>query len=317
MSTSLNLPPAVMLMGPTASGKTALSLYLADQLPFEIISVDSALVYKGMDIGTSKPDQATLRKYPHHLIDICSPEEVYSVAQFRSDALRVMQDITSRGKIPLLAGGTMLYYRSLIQGLSELPSANQEVRKSLEQFMEKNGLPALHERLKAVDAVAAQKIHPHDPQRIQRALEVYELSGKPISQWWEEQKSNKLPYSVLKLAVSTSERSLLHERIETRFKQMLEEGFVDEVKSLRARGDLDLNNPSMRAVGYRQVWQYLNGEYSFKDMQYKGIVATRQLAKRQLTWLRSEQDLHWFKSDQNNFEQQVLKLIQQAPNLML
>jgi len=317
MSTSVNLPPVVMLMGPTASGKTALSLYLTDQFPFEIISVDSALVYKGMDIGTSKPDQGVLQKYPHHLIDICSPKEAYSVAQFRSDALKVMQDITSRGKIPLLAGGTMLYYRSLIQGLSELPSADEEVRKSLEQFTEKNGLAALHERLKAVDAVAAQKIHPHDPQRIQRALEVYELSGKPISQWWEEQKSNKLPYSVLKIAVSTSERSLLHERIETRFKQMLEEGFVDEVKTLRTRGDLDLNKPSMRAVGYRQVWQYLDGEYSFEDMQYKGIVATRQLAKRQLTWLRSEQDLHWFKSDQNNFEQQVLKLIQQAPSLTL
>jgi len=315
MSTSLNLPPAIMLMGPTASGKTALSLYLADQFPFEIISVDSALVYKGMDIGTSKPDQNVLQNYPHHLIDICSPEEAYSVAQFRSDALKAMQDITSRGKIPLLVGGTMLYYRSLVQGLSELPSANEEVRKSLEQFMDKHGLPALHKRLQSVDLVAAQNIHPNDPQRIQRALEVYEISGKPISQWWEEQKSNKLPYSVLKIAVSTSERSLLHERIEMRFKQMLEEGFVDEVKNLRARGDLDLNKPSMRAVGYRQAWQYLDGEYSFEDMQYKGIVATRQLAKRQLTWLRSEQDLHWFKSDQNNFEQQVLKLIQQVPNL--
>ena len=315
MSTSVNLPPAIMLMGPTASGKTALSLYLADQFPFEIISVDSALVYKGMDIGTSKPDQNVLQNCPHHLVDICSPEEVYSVAQFRSDALKAMQDITSRGKIPLLVGGTMLYYRSLIQGLSELPSANEEVRKSLEQYMDKHGLPALHKRLQSVDLVAAQNIHPNDPQRIQRALEVYEISGKPISQWWEEQKGDKLPYSVLKIAVSTSERSLLHERIEMRFKQMLEEGFVDEVKTLRARGDLDLNKPSMRAVGYRQAWQYLDDEYSFEDMQYKGIVATRQLAKRQLTWLRSEQDLHWFKSDQNNFEQQVLKLIQQVPNL--
>lgn len=317
MSAIHNLPPAIMLMGPTASGKTALSLYLADRFPVEIISVDSALVYKGMDIGTSKPDQNILQKYPHHLVDICLPEDAYSVAQFRLDALAAMQDITSRGKIPLLVGGTMLYYRSLIQGLSELPSADEKVRESLERYLHEKGLPSLHERLKKVDPVAAQKIHPNDPQRIQRALEVYEISGKPISQWWEEQKSNKLPYSSLKLAVSTSERSLLHERIEMRFDQMLEEGFVDEVKTLKARGNLDLNKPSMRAVGYRQVWQYLDDEYSYEDMRYKGIVATRQLAKRQLTWLRSEQNLHWFKSDQKNFEQEVLKLIHLDPNLNL
>ena len=317
MPTKSNLPPAIMLMGPTASGKTALSLCLADRFPVEIVSVDSALVYKGMDIGTSKPNQSVLQKYPHHLIDICFPEDTYSAAQFRHDALNAMQQMTKRGKVPLLVGGTMLYYRSLIQGLSELPSANEEVRKSLDQFMEKNGLSALHERLKDVDAIAAQKIHPNDPQRIQRALEVYELSGKPISQWWIEQKSHKLPYSILKIAVSTSERSLLHERIEKRFGQMLEEGFVDEVKALRARGNLDLNKPSMRSVGYRQVWQYLDGEISYDEMLYKGIVATRQLAKRQLTWLRSEQEVHWFKSDQNNFEQQVLKLIQQTPSLCL
>jgi len=306
-----------MLMGPTASGKTALSLCLADRFPVEIISVDSALVYKSMDIGTSKPNQSVVKKYPHHLIDICAPTETYSAARFRNDALEAMRDMTLRGKVPLLVGGTMLYYRTLIQGLSELPSASEVVRKSLDQFIEKNGLLALHERLKRVDPIAAQKIHPNDPQRIQRALEVYEISGRPISQWWVEQKSNKLPYSLLKIAVSTSDRSLLHERIEKRFGQMIEEGFVDEVKALRARGDLDLNMPSMRAVGYRQVWQYLDGEYSYDEMLNKGIAATRQLAKRQLTWLRSEQELHWFESDQNNFEQQVLKLIQQTPSLSL
>ena len=306
-----------MLMGPTASGKTALSLCLADRFPVEIISVDSALVYKSMDIGTSKPNQSVVKKYPHYLIDICAPTETYSAARFRNDALEAMRDMTLRGKVPLLVGGTMLYYRTLIQGLSELPSASEVVRKSLDQFIEKNGLLALHERLKRVDPIAAQKIHPNDPQRIQRALEVYEISGRPISQWWVEQKSNKLPYSLLKIAVSTSDRSLLHERIEKRFGQMIEEGFVDEVKALRARGDLDLNMPSMRAVGYRQVWQYLDGEYSYDEMLNKGIAATRQLAKRQLTWLRSEQELHWFESDQNNFEQQVLKLIQQTPSLSL
>lgn len=317
MPATENLPPVIMLMGPTASGKTALSLYLADQLPLEIISVDSALVYQDMNIGTSKPTPEILQKYPHHLIDICSPSDVYSVAQFRQDALTLMEDITGRGKIPILVGGTMLYYRSLIQGLSELPSANERVRKELETFAEEKGLPALHERLNKVDPVAAQKIHMNDPQRIQRALEVYEISGKPISQWWQEQKSSKLPYSMLKIAVSTTERSLLHERIEKRFAQMLGEGFVDEVKALRVRGDLDLNKPSMRAVGYRQVWQHLDGEYSYEEMQYKGMVATRQLAKRQLTWLRSEQGLHWFNSDENNFEQRVLKLIQQTPTYHL
>jgi len=310
-----NLPPAIMLMGPTASGKTALSLFLADQLPLEIISVDSALVYQGMDIGTSKPDQQTLQQYPHHLINISSPADAYSVAQFRQDALQAMADITQRGKIPLLVGGTMLYFRGLIQGLSELPSADANVRKALDDFVSVKGLKALHERLQDVDPEAAQKIHPNDPQRVQRALEVYEISGKPISQWWKEQQANKLPYLDVKLCVSTAERSLLHQRIETRFEQMLGAGLIEEVETLRARGDLDLNKPSMRAVGYRQVWQYLDGDYTYDEMKYKGVVATRQLAKRQLTWLRSEQALHWFNSNEKNFEQQVLKLIHQVPSL--
>ncbi len=307
------LPPVIMLMGPTASGKTSLSLFLADNLPIEIVSVDSALVYRGLDVGASKPDQQILTKYPHHLIDICSPDTAYSVAAFRKDALRVMKDITQRGKIPLLVGGTMLYYRALIQGLSELPGADHDVRKMLEAFLLAKGLPALHVRLQKVDPEAAKKIHPNDPQRIQRALEVYEISGKPITQWWLEQKNETLPYAITKIAMSTTERSLLHHRIEARFDEMLEQGFVAEVKKLRARGDLDLNKPAMRAVGYRQVWQYLDGDYSFDEMKLKGVIATRQLAKRQLTWLRSELDLHWFYSDQNDFSHKVLNLLSSPP----
>jgi len=285
------LPPVIMLMGPTASGKTALSLFLADNLPVEIVSVDSALVYRGLDIGASKPDQQILDKYPHHLIDICSPHTAYSAATFRK----------------------MLYYRALIQGLSELPGADRDVRDMLESFLLEKGLPALHARLQSVDPEAAKKIHPNDPQRIQRALEVYEISGKPITQWWLEQKKETLPYTVTKIAVNTTERSLLHRRIELRFDEMLAQGFVAEVEQLRARGDLDLNKPAMRAVGYRQVWQYLEGDYSIEEMRNKGIVATRQLAKRQLTWLRSELDLHWFYSDQNNFSRDALNLIKSPP----
>jgi len=309
-----NLPPAILLMGPTASGKTALSLSIAQKFPVEIISVDSALIYRGMDIGTSKPGKSILSDVPHHLIDICDPAESYSVAQFRDDALDAMRDITERGKIPLLVGGTMLYYRGLTQGLSELPAADMKIRADLEKSVVEHGLQVLHERLKAVDPVAAQKIHPNDPQRIQRALEVFEISGKPISVWWEEQKQNQLPFEIIKIAVSTSVRSLLHKRIENRFVEMLEQGVVEEVKALRSRGDLDLNKPSMRAVGYRQIWQYLNDEFPFEDMKQKSIAATRQLAKRQLTWLRSEQELHWFDSDKKNFHEPVLKLLQSIPS---
>ena len=303
-----------MLMGPTASGKTGLSLFLADNLPVEIVSVDSALVYQGMDIGTSKPNQQTLKNYPHHLIDICSPVENYSAAQFRQDAENLMREITLRGNIPLLVGGTMLYYRALIQGLSNLPAANQSVRKELEQFVDAKGLPALYARLQQVDPQAAERIHSNDPQRIQRALEVYEISGKPISQWWAEQAQYDLPYSVTKIAVTTTARSLLHQRIEARFEQMLTEGLIDELSGLRERFSLDLNKPAMRTVGYRQVWQYLEGDYSFSDMKYKAIVATRQLAKRQLTWLRSEQDVHWLYADQGDIEQMALNLFSHPPH---
>ena len=310
---SSNLPHALMLMGPTASGKTALALSLADQFPFEIISVDSALVYRDMNIGTSKPSAELLGKYPHHIVDIRDPSEVYSVAEFRNDALSAMADIVSRNKIPLLVGGTMLYFRGLINGLSDLPVANAEIRAELEKELEVVGLESMHKKLQAIDPVAAEKIHQNDPQRIQRALEVYTISGIPISEWWAKENTPNLPYTVLKLAITTSDRAILHDRIAARFGEMMGEGFVDEVKSLRARGDLNLDKPSMRSVGYRQVWQHLDGDFDYDEMLFKGIVATRQLAKRQLTWLRSEQNLNWLNSDDKNFNKNALEMVSQIP----
>ncbi|MBD3610488.1 MAG: tRNA (adenosine(37)-N6)-dimethylallyltransferase MiaA [Gammaproteobacteria bacterium] len=296
MTEQKHLPPAVMLMGPTASGKTDLAVKLVENHPFEIISVDSALVYRQMDIGTAKPDQDTLQRAPHRLIDICDPAESYSAARFRQDALREMAEITEQGKIPLLAGGTMLYYRALLDGLSPLPSADSDVRQMLEQEMERDGLEAMHKRLASVDPEAAARIHPNDPQRIQRALEVYEISGKSMSQLYREQVSEQLPYRVCKLVVAPQSRDILHERIAHRFSLMMEQGLVEEVTRLFERGDLHLDLPSMRAVGYRQVWQYLSGEMDKQMMIEKGIIATRQLAKRQYTWLRSEADVTWFDS---------------------
>ena len=307
------LPPALMLMGPTASGKTALALTLVDQFPFEIISVDSALVYRGMDIGTSKPSADILKQYPHHLVNILHPEEAYSAAEFRSDALSLMEDIIRRNKIPLLVGGTMLYFRALINGLSDLPSADQDIRQVLENDFEKLGSHVMHQKLQTVDPEAAKRIHPNDPQRIQRALEVFQISGIPLSEWWEKEKKQKLPYTVLKLAITTSDRAILHDRIATRFSEMLEQGFVDEVNVLRERKTLSIDKPSMRSVGYRQVWQYLDGDFDYEEMRFKGIVATRQLAKRQLTWLRSEQNLNWINSDDKDFNKNALKIVSQIP----
>jgi len=308
-------PLALFLMGPTASGKTALALEIANHFPVEIISVDSALVYREMDIGTSKPTLDIRKKIPHYLIDICEPTEAYSAAQFRNDALEKMAEIVERGNTPLLVGGTMLYYRALSEGLSDLPSADPDVRARLEQMLVEKGSAALHQRLQKIDPEAAQKIHPNDPQRLQRAIEVFEISGKPISEWWKEQKQQKPPYDFLKYALNTRERSVLHQRIEKRFIEMLEEGFVAEIEKLRARGDLHLDRPSMRAVGYRQVWQYLDGEYSYDEMVHKGIVATRQLAKRQLTWLRSETELQWIYSEEQLFIENTLKNLEKIPSL--
>lgn len=283
-----NAPTAVFIMGPTASGKTALAVECVKALPCDIISVDSALVYRGMDIGTAKPDAETLRIAPHRLINLIDPAEAYSAAQFRQDALREIADIASHGRIPLLVGGTMLYFRALQQGLSALPSAEPEVRERLEQEAAQQGWAYMHQRLAQVDPASAARIHPNDPQRIQRALEVYETTGQAMSELWQQQDEQPLPYNVIKIALLPADREVLRERIALRFRQMLELGLVDEVRALRARGDLNLAMPSMRSVGYRQVWEYLDGMLSYEDMVEKGIIATRQLAKRQLTWLRKE-----------------------------
>ena len=280
-------------MGPTASGKTGVAVELVQRLPLEIISVDSALVYRGMDIGTAKPDAETLRIAPHHLIDIRDPSEVYSVAEFRDDALREMEAIRARGNTPLLVGGTMLYFRALQQGLSDLPGADSGVRAQLEAEAREKGWQAMHTRLRRVDPQSAARIHPNDPQRIQRALEVYELSGLPLSELCAAGRQAPPAYRFLKIILAPEQREVLHERIRQRFELMLAQGFLDEVRRLRARRDLNPGLPSMRAVGYRQAWAYLEGELSQGEWVDRAVIATRQYAKRQLTWLRSESDCHW------------------------
>ena len=292
MDTRLTPPPfAVCIMGPTASGKTDLAVELVKRFPFQIISVDSALIYKGMDIGTAKPEADVLRMAPHRLIDFLDPAEPYSAARFRKDALREMHQITAAGQIPLLVGGTMLYFRALINGLSDLPAADESVREKLEAQLQAYGLASLHTRLAEVDPVAAARIHPNDPQRIQRALEVYEITGVSLTEWQAQQSQGMAPYEFIKLGLIPSERAVLHERIARRFHQMLEQGLINEVECLYQRGDLDQNKPSIRAVGYRQVWEYLAGNLNYAEMVERGIIATRQLAKRQLTWLRSEPNM--------------------------
>ncbi len=276
-------------MGPTASGKTDLAVALVEALPVEIVSVDSALVYRGMDIGTAKPEAETLARAPHRLIDICEPDEVYSAARFRDDALAEIEQIHAAGRIPLLVGGTMLYFRALLDGFSELPSADPVIRARLEAEAGEYGWEHLHRRLQAVDPEAAARIHPNDPQRLQRALEVWEITGEPISRLQQIRHGGlRSRFSVASVALVPADRAILHERIARRFDAMLAAGFIDEVASLRASGKLDLSLPSMKSVGYRQVWQYLDGELDYREMREKGIVATRQLAKRQLTWLRGE-----------------------------
>jgi tRNA dimethylallyltransferase len=280
-------------MGPTASGKTDLAIELAARLPCDIVSVDSALVYRGMDIGTCKPTPEVLEQVPHRLIDICDPSESYSVARFCSDAEREMAAIVSTGRIPLLVGGTMLYFRALQQGLSRLPAADPVLRAQFAAQARSKGWEALHRRLATVDPAAARRIHPKDPQRIQRALEVYAITGRPLSGLTGAGTRSVLPFRLLKLARAPEEREILHRRIEQRFLKMLELGFEQEVRAMWARGDLTREMPSMRCVGYRQMLKYLLGEYTFEHMVQRGIIATRQLAKRQLTWLRSEHAIHW------------------------
>ena len=285
MQHSEHKPLAIFLMGPTASGKTDLAIQLSQQLPVEVISVDSALIYRGMDIGTAKPSKAELALAPHRLIDICDPAESYSAANFRTDALREMQEISAQGKIPLLVGGTMLYYKALLEGLSPLPSADEKVRSEIEAKAALIGWGGLHQELSKIDPISAQRINPNDSQRINRALEVFYLTGKTLTEL-TAQKGEALPYDILQFAIAPEQREVLHLRIEQRFHKMIELGFQQEVEKLYRRADLNENLPSIRCVGYRQMWEYLRGDYDHDEMVFRGICATRQLAKRQITWLR-------------------------------
>ena len=291
---AVTFPPAIFLMGPTASGKTTLAVELVKRYPMEIISVDSALVYRGMNIGTAKPGADVLAVAPHRLIDIRDPSEPYSAADFRDDALLAMAEITARGRIPLLVGGTFLYFRALQYGLSDMPAADPAIRARLAAAARRDGWEALHERLAAVDPESAARIHATDTQRIQRALEVYELTGKPMSAFHAQQTASDLPYRVLKLALIPGDRQRLHDRIAARFQQMLADGLLEEVKKLFDRSELNSELPAMRSVGYRQVWCYLSGQREYEAMVEQAIIATRQYAKRQLTWLRGESDLEGF-----------------------
>lgn len=305
-------------MGPTAAGKTDLALHLADYLPCELISVDSALVYRGMDIGTAKPDAETLARYPHHLVDILDPAEAYSAARFRSDAGQLIADIHARGRIPLLVGGTMLYYKALFGGLAQMPAADPQVRQRIEDMAAQQGWEGVHAELARVDPVAAQRIHPNDPQRIQRAYEVFLLSGVTLTEWHRRQALENaessatsgvnMSYTTHYVAVAPRERHILHERIALRFSLMIEQGFIAEVEALYARGDLDVSMPSVRAVGYRQAWDYLEGKLSLDQMIERGVIATRQLAKRQFTWLRGwHEDIEWFDSLDPKRAERLLK----------
>ncbi|PTU31054.1 tRNA (adenosine(37)-N6)-dimethylallyltransferase MiaA [Stenotrophobium rhamnosiphilum] len=296
-------------MGPTASGKTGLSLTLAEHLPVEIISVDSAQVYRGMDIGSAKPDAATLARVPHHLIDLLDPSEAYSAARFRDDALLLIAAIRERGNIPLLVGGTMLYYRALQYGLSDLPAADPALRTRIEARASADGWPALHAELTVKDPVTAARLHPNDQQRIQRALEIIELSGRSPTEFYAQAKTEGLAGKLIKIGLNPASREELHERIALRFHQMMREGFLEEVARLKARGDLNVELPSIRAVGYRQLWEHLEGRDSLENATERGIAATRQFAKRQITWLRSETAVQWLDPASDNLLNDALQLL--------
>ena len=278
-------PPAILLMGPTASGKTAVAMALADRFPVELISVDSAQVFTDMDVGTAKPDRETLARYPHRLIDIITPEQSYSAARFCADALAAMAEITAAGKVPLLVGGTILYFRALLQGLAELPQADPALRAEIDAEAAAHGWPAIHARLASLDPATAARLHPTDSQRLQRALEICLLSGRKMSELLAESESTKPPYDFLSIGLLPSDRSVLHTRIARRFDEMLLAGLDDEVRRLRGQYDLHLGLPSMRCVGYRQVWEAQDGLIPRTEMRDRGVFATRQLAKRQITWL--------------------------------
>jgi tRNA dimethylallyltransferase len=304
----------ILLMGPTASGKTALAVELVQSMNCEIISVDSALVFKGMDVGTAKPDENMQSIAPHHLIDLIDPSEAYSAADFCEDAHRLIEDIHARGKIPLLVGGTMMYYRVFLQGMANLPIADKVIRDTLEQRWDEEGAQNLHNELRDIDPEAAERIEMNNRQRVLRALETFLNSGKTQTQLWAEQEKNELPFPVLQIGMVPSDRKWLHKRIEMRFKQMMEQGFEHEVKAMFERGDLDENMPSVRCVGYRQMWQYFKGDMTLDESIERGIIATRQLSKRQLTWLRGWEDLVVFDPQQSNIEQRAVSHIEQWLN---
>ncbi len=302
-------PLAIILAGPTASGKTGLAVSLVERLGLEIVSVDSAMVYRGLDIGTAKPDASVLSRAPHRLIDIRDPDEPYSAAEFRRDALEAMDEITARGRTPLLVGGTMLYFRALIDGLSRLPSADPAIRRRLDEEAARVGWGTLHARLADIDPVAARRIHPNDPQRIQRALEVHELTGRRLSELQAEAATDPLPWRTLRLALGFADRSLLHARIAARLDTMMARGFLDEVAALSRRPGISSGLPSMRAVGYRQLWRHLEGRLSLDEAVAQAGTATRQLAKRQMTWLRGESFDRVFDAADARLHEQVLKYL--------
>ena len=304
-------PPAILLMGPTASGKTGVALELARELPCEIISVDSAQVYRHMNIGTAKPDAATLAQAPHHLIDVIEPDEIFSAARFRDDAQALMREITERGRIPLLVGGTMLYFKTLLEGLSELPQADPAIRLMIDTMAEDAGWPGVHQELQRVDPETAARLDPNDSQRIQRALEVYYLTERPLSVILKKPKYVYFPYTPVKLALVPGDRAELHARIAARFETMLELGLINELRKLRAEYALEASMPSMRCVGYRQAWRYLDGEIGLAALREQSVAATRQLAKRQLTWLRSMREVMEFDCLAVDLGGQVVRYLKQ------
>ncbi len=306
-------PAAILLMGPTASGKSALAAALAEHFPVEIVSVDSAQVYRGMDIGTAKPSAAQRAAVPYHLIDILDPTERYSAAQFRGDAIRLIREISARGRTPLLVGGTMLYFKALREGLSELPDSDEEVRAGIDAEAAERGWPAMHARLAEVDPQTAARLKPTDSQRIQRALEIYRVTGKPMSKLLGRKKS-ALPFRLVELALAPSDRSALHRRIEERFDAMLKRGLVEELRALKKRYPLKPTLPSMRCVGYRQAWQYLEGEIGMKELRDRGVSATRQLAKRQLTWLRAMKTVRSFDCLAEDLDAEALDYVRRDIN---
>ena len=297
-------------MGPTASGKTDLAMQIADHLPVELISVDSALIYRGMNLGTAKPDSETLQRYPHRLVDIKDPSESYSAAEFREDALSLIQQAQLNGKLPLLVGGTMMYFNALVKGMAELPVSDPVLRAELDKRIQAEGIEQLHAQLKVLDPESAQRLHPTDTQRVQRALEVFLLTGKSLTEHWQAQQEVELPFEPLSIGLMPADRAWLHQRISLRFQMMLAAGFEQEVASLYQRGDLHEGLPSIRCVGYRQMWQYFKGQLNYQQMTEKSVVATRQLAKRQYTWLRSWKNLHPLSQHKQNNLQDCLKLIE-------